>query len=216
MAVHDYIPRNDAEFSDWMTNFIAGLTTHAPTFGLQIADITPISNAKTAFDSALSNQVAKQADARAAVEAKSAARSEAESLVRAIVREINNNRAMTNEIRVDLGLNPRDEERTSSSVGIDVPSLFLETKPGQVIVHSGTDASNELHNGKPDWARGCNIYRKKTGESGFTMIAFDTASPYVDTITGPAVDVTYKVAYRGTKETDIGPMSPEQTIAAGG
>ncbi|MCL6629647.1 MAG: hypothetical protein K6U00_08625, partial [Armatimonadetes bacterium] len=94
--------------------------------------------------------------------------------------------------------------------------LFLETKPGQVIVHFGTDASNELHNGKPSWARGCNIYRKKAGESGFTMIAFDTASPYVDTITGSAVDVTYKVAYRGTKETDIGPMSPEQTIAAGG
>ena len=39
---------------------------------------------------------------------------------------------------------------------------------------------------------------------------------YVDTVASSAVDATYKVAYRGTHEDDLGPMSPEQTIAAGG
>ena len=85
-----------------------------------------------------------------------------------------------------------------------------------MIVHFGTDANNEQHNGKPAWARGCNIYRKKPEEADFTLIAFDTASPYVDGVSGTAVDCTYKVCYRATRENDLGPMSPEQTIAAGG
>ena len=48
------------------------------------------------------------------------------------------------------------------------------------------------------------------------LIAFDTESPYIDTIAGAAVEVWYKVAYRGTNERDIGSFAPEQKIAAGG
>ena len=69
-------------------------------------------------------------------------------------------------------------------------------------------------NGKPAWAKECNIHRKKAGETEWKLFALDTSSPYVDTITGPAISVSYRMAYRGTKETDIGPMSPEQSVAA--
>jgi hypothetical protein len=63
-----------------------------------------------------------------------------------------------------------------------------------------------------------------TPEIEFRLIAFDTvlatdarrgASPYVDTVTGSAVNVSYKAAYRGVRATDIGGSSAEQTIAAG-
>jgi hypothetical protein len=32
--------------------------------------------------------------------------------------------------------------------------------------------------------------------------------------TGPAINVSYKVAYRGTREADLCAMCPEQTVAA--
>lgn len=138
-----------------------------------------------------------------------------EALIRPMVRRIQNHPRMTNQLRGSLGITIPSSPQIPTGAGNDVPSLFLETKPGQVIVHFGTDASNEQHNGKPGWARGCFIYRKKSSESDFSMIAYDTVSPYVDTVSGSAVDATYWVAHRGTQENDIGPMSAEQTIAAG-
>jgi len=48
------------------------------------------------------------------------------------------------------------------------------------------------------------------------LIAFDIASSYIDTIKGAAADYTYKVAYRGVRDTDIGAFCPEQKVAAGG
>ena len=89
------------------------------------------------------------------------------------------------------------------------------TKPGQVIVHFGTNPDNELRNGKPAWAIGVNIYRKLAGETTFTLIAMDTSSPYTDHLP-PGTVVTYKLAYRGIRETDICPMAPEETVTVGG
>ena len=101
-------------------------------------------------------------------------------------------------------------------VRTDIPGMVLGLRPGEVIVHFGTDAGNEQQNGKPAWATGCNIYRKKGIETEYSLIAFDTASPHIDHITGGAVNVSYKVTYRGVRVTDEGGMSPEQTVAAGG
>jgi hypothetical protein len=217
-AKDDYIPSNDAEFESWMTNFTASLTPALlADFGMDPMEITTMLNGFQMFKTDLAAHVAQRAGARAAVAKKNDSRDTLEDLLRPFVRRINNHPAMTDTLRLELGLNPRDSQaRARASAGDEVPGLFLETKPGQVIIHFGTDATNELHNGKPDWAFGCSIYRKKAGESAFSLIAFDTASPYVDSVTGAAVDVTYKVAYRGRGEDEHGPVSPEQTIAAGG
>ena len=93
--------------------------------------------------------------------------------------------------------------------------MVLEMLPGQVVVHFGTTPGNELTNGKPGWALGCNIYRKRAAEADFTLIAFDTASPYVDAIGAAAGAVAYRAAYRGVRATDIGAVCPAQSVAAG-
>lgn len=212
----DYIPSNDAELGDWLTNFTTAIAPHIAALGLQAADITPLTDAHAEFEGAVSEHIASQARAKGAVENKNRKRADLESIVRPLVRRINNHPTMTNEIRGVLGLNIPNGGRTRSMAGSDAPGMFLEARPGQVIVHFGTDPSNEMRNGKPSWARGCVIYRKRADETEFRMIAFDLASPYVDTVSGPAADLTYKVAYRATRENDLGPYSPEQTIAAGG
>ncbi len=210
-----YIPVSDSEFVTWAVNFADVLNTNMGVVGLVAADLVPLTSAQDSFSGAVTNQIQQQALAKSAIELKKTQRAAFEAVLRPLVRRIQNHPGMGNQLRGMLGITV-PSEHTSSSVGVDVPSVFLETKPGQVIVHFGTDASNELHNGKPDWARGCVIWRKTTGESDFHMIAYDTSSPYVDTVSGPAVDATYKVAYRATRESDIGAFSPEQTVAAGG
>jgi len=217
-AKEDYIPTNDTEFESWLTNFLAVLTPQLMTeFGVDATEVAPLISEVQVFKTALTDQVTKQAQARAAVAEKNGSRDQTEDLLRPLVRRINNHPVMTDDLRRQLGLRPKNHNnRTRRSAGEEVPGLFLETKPGQVVIHFGTDPTNELHNGKPAWALGCSIYRRKTGETNFSLIAFDTASPYVDMVPGPATDVAYKVAYRGRHEDEHGPSSPEQTVAAGG
>lgn len=212
----DYVPKNDSQFGAWLANFLAVLEQHLADFGLQMSDFTPLDEAKTVFDGALSTHIARQAAAKQATEAKKAARKHSIEILRPLVRRINNHPAMTNELRAALGLPVKDEARTNAMPGEEVPDIYLEAVPGKIIVHFGTAPANEKYNGKPSWARGCNIYRKKNDEEEYTLIAFETASPYIDIINGPAADYTYVVQYRGTRASDVGNVSTPATIAAGG
>jgi len=178
--------------------------------------VTPTSTAQTTYSTAFTDQVAKIAAADAAVATKKTRRTAYEPLLRALVRRIQAHPGMTDGLRAQLGVTVPTRTRTRRDVGTEISGMALELRPGQVIVHFGTEPNNEQQNGKPVWAAGCNIYRRKQGETTFELIAFDTASPYVDHLTGSAINVTYKVAYRGIRATDEGGSSPEQTVAAGG
>ena len=212
----DYIPQNDTQLQAWLTNFVAVLDANLATVGLAAADVAPLSTAKTAFDTAVTAQVTAQDVANAAVQTKKTRRTTLEQTLRPLVRRVQNHPGMTDGLRGNLGITVPDRTPSRKSVGTEIPGLVLELRPGQVIVHFGTTPGNEQTNGKPDWATGCNVYRKKGAETEYALIAFDTASPYVDMIAGAAVSVSYKAAYRGARATDVGGFSPEQSVAAGG
>ena len=212
----DYLPKNDSELVTYLANFVTVLNANLAAVGLVAADVTPLTGAQTAFSAAVTDQAAKQAAAKAAVETKFARKDQLELVMRPLVRRINNHPGMTNGLRGQLGINAPTSARTRRGVGPEIPGIVLALEPGRVVVHFGTDAGNELQNGKPDWAKGCNIYRRVGATGDYALIAFDTASPYVD-IHGltTASNVSYRAAYRGTKEADIGASCPEQTVATG-
>lgn len=213
----DYVPVNDDQLKTWLTNFVAILGVNAGTVGLVSADLTPIDTATGNFVAGLEAYQAKQNEMTAASLYKKTTRTDAIDILRPLVRRVNNHPGMTDQLRGLLGLPPRGESlRSNMSTGPEVPGIFVETALGQVTVHFGTDPQNERINGKPAWARGCNIYRKKAGEDEYSLMAFDTASPYVDEIFGAGAEYTYAVRYRGTKSSDIGAQSAEVTIAARG
>ena len=211
-----FIPANDTELQAWLANFVTVLNANLATVGLVAGDITPLTTAQTNFNASITAQVTAEAAFRQAVATKKTRRTTLEQTLRPLVRRIVNHPGITAALRAQLGVTIPDRSPSRRQVGPEVPALFLELKPGQVVIHFGTTPSDEQTNGKPAWATGCNIYRKKQAETDYTLIAFDTASPYVDTIAGNAVNVSYKVAYRGVRATDIGVSSPEQTVAAGG
>ncbi len=176
----------------------------------------PLTAAQTNFNGAVTAQVAAEAAFRQSVATKKTRRVTLEQTLRPLVRRINNHPGMTDGLRAQLGITVPDRTPSRQNVGSEIPDISLELAPGIVIVHFGTTPGNEQTNGKPAWAHGCNIYRKKQGEADYTLIAFDTASPYVDTLKGAAANYSYQAAYRGVRATDEGGSSPEQTVAAGG
>src|SRR6478672_4778775 len=60
----DYIPRTDADFSDWLHNFVTYANANLADLGLVAADLTPVQTASTDFDSAMSANDALQAQAQ--------------------------------------------------------------------------------------------------------------------------------------------------------
>ncbi len=214
----DYIDPNDAVFIAWSANFFTVLNANLAAVGLIAGDVTPVFTARDSFSLAYTDQVAKEAAATAAVALKRTRRITYVPQLRALVKRIQAHPGMTDSLRGQLGITVPKRTRTRRGVGAEVPGVVLEPKPGQVIVHFGDNPGNEQTNGKPAWAAGCNIYRKVGQDklAEWELIAFDTASPYVDTIKGAARDVSYKAAYRGIRASDEGASSPEQTVAAGG
>ena len=215
----NYIPRNDAEFVNFLTNVLTVLNAgNLTATGLTAPDVAPLTAANTTFDTAVTDKIAKEQAFRAAVGVKDTRRDAVEAILRTLVNRIQVAPGVTDGLRLQLDIPVRgaDAGGGSDTPRTEVPSVVLETVPGQVIVHWGTNAANEQRNSKPRWARGANIYRKKTGETQYVLVGFDTASPFVDKVPGAAVTATYKVAYRGTREDDESPFSPEQSVAAGG
>lgn len=212
----DFLPNDDTELVAWLANFLAVLNNNVSAVGLTAADLAPFASAQTAFSTAVTAQVAADAAFTNAVATKKARRVALEATLRPLIRRIANHPGMTDGLRGNLQITIPDRVLSRRGVGAEVPGVVLETKPGQVVIHFGTNPGNEQINGKPAWANGANIYRKKGGEATFVQIAFDTSSPYVDTVTGAAVNVSYRVAYRGVRDTDIGAYSAEQMVAAGG
>jgi hypothetical protein len=98
----------------------------------------------------------------------------------------------------------------------------LEVDAGRVVVHFGTNPDDERRNSKPAWALGANIYIKAEDEDEYRLLAFDTASPCVweyrgaPGCRGTACRALTRVAYRGTREQDVGMLSPEETVSVGG
>jgi hypothetical protein len=215
MPTKDYIPNNDNDLNAWIANFNTVLNGNLATLGLVAADITTLSSTTSAFSASITTAMTAETAHRQATENKKTRRAALELAVRAMVKRVNGHPAMTDAIRAQLGITVPDRVWSRKGVGPEVPVVELELKPGQVVIHFGTTPGNELTNGKPAWALGCNIYRKKPADADWILIAFDTASPYVDTISGPAGNYQYRAAYRGTRATDEGASSAESTVATG-
>lgn len=212
----NYIPSNDQDLRAWMETFIPNLNANLATLGLVPDDLTPLEDAQSGFDTSLDQLAANRVMYEGSVSLKKTKRTALEGALRPLVRRIQNHPGMTDQLRGLLGLPVYDHTASTSGIGVEVPGIALETSVGMVTVHFGTDPSNEQINGKPHWAKGCNIYRRREGESDFRLLAFSTRSPFTDTVAGPAADYTYQVRYRGTKVEDIGQASPPMTVAAGG
>ncbi len=213
----NYLPVNDAALASWLYNLVTGVNTHLVDLGLDAADLLPVQTGYTAFNTSLTTYNDRKILLTAGSNDKKVKKTEIVDIVRPFVQRIQHAPGMTDAIRGELGLPVRGTTmHTAGAMPPDVPGIFLEAEPGTVWVHFGTNPQNEMLNGKPGGVKGCNIWRQKAGETAYSLVAYQAASPYKDTVDGAGSDYMYVVQYRGNKASDVGESSPSMTIAARG
>ena len=215
-AAHDYVPAKDATYDTWLSNFVTVLTANAATVGLAPADLVPIQDAQSDFTNAESDLVTKRAAAKSAVQTKVTTRSTSEGILRPLVQRIVNHPGMTPTLRADLGLSTETFPEVVAPIEELRPNIRVEATLGQVRIHWGPNPTLENRNGRPEGVFGANIYRKKAGESAYSIVGFSRTSPFLDNITGDGADYTYAVRYRGLAEYDLSNQSDAVTVAARG
>ena len=211
----DWIPSNHDKLKDLLEQFEAWLVTNGAAWGFSAGEITDITTKKNAV-------VARLATQKAATIAVNAANSDlvtAEDAVkvpwRKYAKRVQDHPNTTDPIRIAAGVPVHDTTPTAHVVGAEVPAVLVLPGVGKLVIHWGTDPSNEQINTKPAWASGANIYISiNNGPEQLT--GFDPASPFKYIVTGPAASFTVRVAYRATKEDAIGTKSAPVTVSAGG
>ena len=211
----DFVPQNPTELKAFVDNFI-NVTSGTPThFGITAGDVTALTTASGALGNAITDKINKESAFRASVGSLTTSAHSIEALIRSLVKRVQIATTVTDADRLQLRINVRDTVPTHASVGIEVPGLEINVVQNVVVVHFGTSPLNENTNHLPAWAIGCNIYRKLHTDTAFTLVNFDTASPYEDSVTWAAQEVQYQVAYRGRRANEVGAISQPVTVVCG-
>ena len=164
----DFIPRPVDEQDTFHENYLTKLPLHNVSLNITPAQLTDASTKVGACRAAYSAQVAAEANMASLYADTKAKRKIANDLIRAQSRQMKANPNYTEAIGNDLGIEGED-----STVDKDTmkPILKLFLLPSQLVRISF----------KKSIADGVRIYTRRAGETEWTLLAFDSESPYIDT-----------------------------------
>lgn len=100
-----YIPNKDADFDNWITNFSTLLTANPTNYGLVAADATAVATVKTAWSTAYAAAINPTTRTSATIATKDGARATAEATVRPYAIRIRDNSAVSDALKLGIGLN---------------------------------------------------------------------------------------------------------------
>lgn len=192
MAKEDYVPAREPAQIKWAATLKTNIAVHGATVGLAPADITTVQdNCDTVEKSIKDFDLATQTY-QAASNTKDAAKNPAIKSIRDFAQRIKKHAAYTTAIGEDLGI--IGDEQT-----VDVAN----SKPA--LKHAKVPSGHELRFNLKGFFDGVNIYKKLPSATGFTFLARDTSSPYIDTAT--VENGTQYYAYYVLGDTEVGQQS---------
>ena len=142
MPNKDYLPTKDTDLQAWTQNFLAVANANLAPLGLVAGDVTPVSTDKTSFDTAITNNNTKQAEAKAATQQKNTVKTNMSTKIRVLVRKIQANPAVLPQLKAQLGINNGDT----------VPTPLLPQQPIELVANPSASGVNKLQwnrNGNP-------------------------------------------------------------------
>jgi hypothetical protein len=168
MAKQDYVPKGIAAFLDWHDRFRIQLSPIAASLGLPPADFEQVNNDNAMLHTRHAAAEDAKTAQKAAIAAQDAALRAAITNTRAIVTRLRASRDYTDAIGQRLGVIGAED---STDMTAAKPVLeIVEVMPGRVTIRFVKGGSD-----------GVVISSKRGSEEGFSFLATDTASPYVDT-----------------------------------
>lgn len=187
----DYIPGSDALFTTFCENFQAKLAAYQALLGLSVGQVADHATKLTEWQTRHATYLNAQNSLAAALNAKKVARKDLESYTRELTRFIQNNPAMTDELRGEFQVTVPDREPTQVPAdylaSIEAPSIHIEWGVrGVATLHFGLVPTNEHLNAKPPFVAAANIQYCPGGiptdDSAWQFLAQDTNSPYVHNV----------------------------------
>lgn len=219
---NDYLPRPDALFLAWLVNFKTVVTALGPTtIGLTLADATQLGDATDLLQAKLPLATDPGTRGKKTIYEKDEARKAATALVRRLVRRVQVAPAVTNDQRLELGINipkPRTRrERPTAKPKLDL--VDRERTAVIVRVHDGTGTKR----GKPADVTDILVFSfvgavAPTDPAEWTTVGV-TGKPLVPVDFSPMLPAGTKVwvtaSYRNPAGTGPG-ADPLGTVLAGG
>jgi hypothetical protein len=153
----DFLPHKDAELLAWSVAFSEQITATPTAFGLTAPQATAYAALHTAFATALATVTNPLTRTRGGVSAKNVARTTLKTSARDLARIINAFPAITNQQRIDLGLNPRTGAITPINPPTEQPKLSVVGAVGRTlkVKLQGQDTSRR---GKPAGVTGASVF----------------------------------------------------------
>ena len=169
MPNKDFLPTKDAELLAWSANFSELISGDPTLYGLTAGQATAYAALHAAFAAALETAVEPSTRTRGAVAAKNDARTPLKAMARELARIANALPAITNQQRIDLGLNPRDNEPSPINPPTESPVLEVVSAVGRTMKIK-LRAVNSDRRGKPEGVDGATVF-SFVGEEPPTDIA---------------------------------------------
>jgi hypothetical protein len=214
----DFIPGSDSDFSVWTKNFITYANANLAALGLVAADLTPITAADVAFNTALATNVSAQSQAQSARISKDGARRDLENFIRPLAARIQTTPTVSDAHRESLQLTVRSTTRTAVGAPETRPVATIDTSQRLQHTISFGDETTPNSRAKPPGAQGCEIWVKVGGEapvdpSELKYVATDTRTPYLAHYEGAdGGKIAYYMLRWISTRGETGPWS--QTVSA--
>ena len=177
-------PDRDADFDAAVADFITYANANLANIGLVAADMTPVTNAKTDWDTKFASHNSAQSAAQSASQAKNDSRFAMEAAIRTVVLKMEGSGQLNDAERAAMHITVRDVTPTPSPVPTTRPVGQVDTSQRLRHTVSFVDETTPGIRRKPAGVLGAEIYSKiggppPTDDSDVTYLATDTRSPHV-------------------------------------
>lgn len=193
MAGKSYLPAKDSDLQYWATNFLTVANANLPALGLVAADLTGITADKTSLDTSITNNKAKQAEAKAAADSKKTSRKKFETTARLLVRKIQANPSITSDLKKKLGITAKDTN----------PTPINPIAPKDLLANPNANGTNKLswdRNGNPQGTIFIIEAQEQPGMP-WAFVGTTTKSVYEHTNQTPGKTLYYRVRAQRTDVT---------------
>jgi len=121
-----YIPSREADMDAWLLNFKTLIAANPASYGLVAGDATAISAAYAAWNAAYLAATNPTTRTRATVQTKNQQKANVLSVVRGYAASIRANRAVTDALKIGLGLHIHDAQPTPIPPPSTYPVLTIQ------------------------------------------------------------------------------------------
>lgn len=159
MSNTSWIPNKDADFDTFSNNFKAAIVANPTNYGLTVGDGTSLNTAWGAWHAAFLVATNGSTRNHGTIQTKDQQKVNLKGVMQSYGATIRANRAVSDELKINLGLHVRDTSPTPIPPPTTAPSLLLgNTRPGVQQVRA-SDETTPNSRAKPQGTAGMLVFR---------------------------------------------------------